>query len=112
MSSLISVFCTPCRRQRLRYQTHSFSRITFAGTGSRHVSHRLVVWPWKTYGAALRSSGSAGCRNSSVVASPPSNSIGDQSQHQQLEHVERPEHRRIGLEELPPEALNSIDGYQ
>src|SRR5690348_10875562 len=87
--------------------------MTFAGTGSRQVSHKLVVWPWNTYGAALRSNGSAGWLGfSAVVAPPPDDSIGDQSQHQQLEQVERPEHGRIRLEELPPEALRSIDGYQ
>ena len=72
-------FLDAMSRQRFRYQTQSDSMMTLAGTGSRQVSQRLVVWLWKTYGAALRSNGS-GDGGSAVRASalPPRNSIDEQ----------------------------------
>src|SRR4029453_17357929 len=40
---------------------------------------------------------------------PPSNSIDEQPQHQQVKEIEGPDQRRIGLQELPHESLGSID---
>ena len=43
---------------------------------------------------------------------PPDEAICDQPQHQEVEEVERPDQRWIGLQELPRETLGSIEHNQ
>src|SRR5580658_6433302 len=75
-----------------------------AGTSSRQVSHRLVVWLRNRYGATLR------CALGSCVGAVVDPSIDHQSQAEAVEQVKRPDQRRIGLEELPDEALGAVPG--
>src|SRR5437763_2169931 len=83
--------------------------MTLAGASSRHVSHRLVVCPWKIYGADLRCRPSGEAGPGSAVAGPPNDSISGEPQHQQMKFIQRTQHRRIWLQEFPQEALASIE---